>query len=470
MLRRFSPDFALFSMAVDAALVFIALSVATYVRPFLSRLPFVQYIPRPFQIPLVLYLLFPIIWVLALTLSTVYDGRRNLRVSDEISSLTFGCLLAVISLAGTLYLSYREVSRLLFLTFAGETYLLLLSWRLVYRLAFRYGVIQGVHTKSVLIIGAGLVGRELETQIRSYQNLGMKVVGFLDDDPTKRSNLAEILGSLDQARKVVTEEIIDDVVLALPLWAHERVNRLVADLHDLPVKVWVIPDYFSLALHRATISEFAGLPMLDLRAPALTENQRLLKRIFDIIIATISIIMSTPLMALIAIAIQIDSRGPITLRQKRVGENGRLFEMLKFRSMVANAEELNYLVERIDDHGNMVHKHSDDPRVTRVGRILRRLSLDELPQLFNVLKGEMSLVGPRPELPYLVEKYEPWQRKRFAVPQGLTGWWQINGRSDKPMHLNTEDDLYYVQNYSLWLDIQILFLTIWVVLRGKGAY
>jgi len=138
--------------------------------------------------------------------------------------------------------------------------------------------------------------------------------------------------------------------------------------------------------------------------------------------------------------------------------------------MVANAEELNYLVERIDDHGNMIHKHSDDPRVTRVGRILRRLSLDELPQLFNVLRGDMSLVGPRPELPYLVEKYEPWQRKRFAVPQGLTGWWQINGRSDKPMHLNTEDDLYYVQNYSLLLDIQILFLTIWVVLRGKGAY
>jgi len=314
------------------------------------------------------------------------------------------------------------------------------------------------------------VGRELEAQFRAYQNLGMKVVGFLDDDPTKRTSHIEILGPLDQARDVVTKQTIDDVVLALPLWAHERVNRLVADLHDLPVKVWVIPDYFSLALHRATISEFAGLPMLDLRAPALTENQRLLKRIFDISIATFTILISAPLMALIALAIPFDSTGPITLRQKRVGENGRLFEMLKFRSMVANAEELNYLVERIDDHGNMIHKHSDDPRVTRVGRILRRLSLDELPQLFNVLRGDMSLVGPRPELPYLVEKYEPWQRKRFAVPQGLTGWWQINGRSDKPMHLNTEDDLYYVQNYSLLLDIQILFLTIWVVLRGKGAY
>jgi lipopolysaccharide/colanic/teichoic acid biosynthesis glycosyltransferase len=123
-----------------------------------------------------------------------------------------------------------------------------------------------------------------------------------------------------------------------------------------------------------------------------------------------------------------------------------------------------------DENGNTIHKTRNDPRVTRVGRIVRKTSLDELPQLINILRGEMSLVGPRPELPFLVERYEPWQRKRFAVPQGITGWWQVNGRSDKPMHLHTEEDLYYVQNYSLLLDIQILFKTILVVLRGKGAF
>ena len=161
---------------------------------------------------------------------------------------------------------------------------------------------------------------------------------------------------------------------------------------------------------------------------------------------------------------------PILFRQKRVGENGRLFEMLKFRTMVRNAEKFQSEVEKRDSDGNLIHKTKDDPRVTRVGRLLRRLSLDELPQLFNVIAGTMSLVGPRPEMPYLVEKYQPWQRKRFAIPPGLTGWWQVSGRSDRPMHLHTEDDLFYIQNYSIWLDIQILVRTAWVVLFGKGAY
>jgi lipopolysaccharide/colanic/teichoic acid biosynthesis glycosyltransferase len=144
--------------------------------------------------------------------------------------------------------------------------------------------------------------------------------------------------------------------------------------------------------------------------------------------------------------------------------------MYKFRSMVKDADQRLAEVIRHDDNGNLIHKTPYDPRVTRVGRFLRRTSFDELPNLFNVLRGEMSLVGPRPELPILVEQYEPWQRKRFAVPQGMTGWWQVNGRSDKPMHLHTEDDLYYVQHYSLFLDIKIIIKTVWVALRGKGAY
>jgi lipopolysaccharide/colanic/teichoic acid biosynthesis glycosyltransferase len=175
-------------------------------------------------------------------------------------------------------------------------------------------------------------------------------------------------------------------------------------------------------------------------------------------------------MALIVLAIVADSGRPALIRQQRVGENGRLFEMLKFRSMIVNVEASQPASPEKASGDAIVHKQPDDPRVTRLGRILRRFSLDELPQLFNVLVGDMSLVGPRPELPWLVDSYEPWQRKRFAVPQGITGWWQINGRSDRPMHLNTEDDLYYVYNYSLLLDILILIRTPLVVLRGEGAF
>jgi lipopolysaccharide/colanic/teichoic acid biosynthesis glycosyltransferase len=210
--------------------------------------------------------------------------------------------------------------------------------------------------------------------------------------------------------------------------------------------------------------------MLDLRAPALSDSQRFTKRVFDLMLTIPGMIFALPLMGIIALAIYLDDGRPALFRQVRAGENGKQFEVVKFRTMVRNAEALQDTVTRKDENGNLIHKTANDPRITRVGRYLRRFSLDEFPQLFNVLKGEMSLVGPRPELPYLVEKYQPWQRKRFAIPQGMTGWWQIHGRSDKPMHLHTEDDLYYIQNYSLWLDIRILFGTFTAILFGKGAF
>jgi lipopolysaccharide/colanic/teichoic acid biosynthesis glycosyltransferase len=144
--------------------------------------------------------------------------------------------------------------------------------------------------------------------------------------------------------------------------------------------------------------------------------------------------------------------------------------MIKFRTMRLNADQQLQQIMQKDKDGNLVHKRPDDPRVTKIGKFLRKTSLDELPQLFNVIKGDMSLIGPRPELPELVNLYEPWQRKRFTVPQGVTGWWQVNGRSDKPMHMNTQDDLYYIQHYSIWLDLQILLKTILVVIRGRGAF
>ena len=194
------------------------------------------------------------------------------------------------------------------------------------------------------------------------------------------------------------------------------------------------------------------------------------KRVFDLSFGIFALVLTLPLIVLSALLVYLDDGTPVIFRQTRVGRNGRFFEIYKLRTMIKNAEQMQSQVEKLNHDGKIIHKTIDDPRVTRMGRILRRFSLDELPQLFNVLAGTMSLVGPRPELPHLVETYEAWQYKRFAVPPGMTGWWQIHGRSDRPMHLHTEDDLYYIQNHSIWLDLQIILRTLWIVINGRGAY
>ncbi|MBV6396009.1 MAG: UDP-glucose:undecaprenyl-phosphate glucose-1-phosphate transferase [Anaerolineales bacterium] len=472
MIRRFSVNFAVFSILVDAALIAAMLWLMAYARPALSRLeglPFIQDISQPVRLPFVLYLLFPAVWVAIMLFLSVYDGRRNLRIVDEFSSLTLSALLAGISLAGLLYLSFRDISRVLFLTFALSTYLALLVWRVPARALYRWRNRKLGRQQRVLILGAGVVGRSVKQELEKFREQ-IHVIGFLDDDATKREQAADILGALSAARVLVQQQGADEIILALPLRAHEQMSRVLETLFDLPVRIKIVPDYFQWALHHADVEDFSGIPMLDVRAPALTDNQRMVKRFFDIICTCPILIFALPVMALVSLAIWLDDGPPVLFRQKRIGENGRVFIFYKFRTMIRDAETLRHSVQDADENGNPIYKHKDDPRVTRVGAFLRRWSLDELPQFFNVLRGSMSLVGPRPEMPYLVEQYQPWQRKRFAVPQGLTGWWQIHGRSDKPMHLHTEDDLYYIQNYSIWLDIQILIQTFWIVLRGKGAY
>jgi exopolysaccharide biosynthesis polyprenyl glycosylphosphotransferase len=470
MFRRFSVNFALFSMVLDALLVVTSLLLATIIRPLLSDLPLVAFISYPLHIPGTLYVIFPTAWVAVYSLMSVYDGRRNLQLSDELASLTLGTILAGVSLAGALYLSFRDVSRFLFLMFLLICFLFMVAWRVAFRLVNQSRAARISHQRTVLIIGAGTTGRQLQNQILKNPVTGLKIAGFLDDNPDKRHQNRDICGTTADACRVLAEKQVDDVVIALPVSAHQKINNLIKDLYNQPVKLWVIPGYFQMALHKAAVEEFAGIPMLDLRAPALNDYQRLVKRAFDLTITILVLPLALLLMGIIALLIRLEGGGKILFKQERLGENGRLFAMYKFRSMVPNAEELRSQVEKRDAKGHLIHKLPNDPRVTHLGRFLRRTSLDELPQLFNILKGDMSWVGPRPELPYLVDLYEPWQRKRFAIPQGLTGWWQINGRSDLPMHLNTEYDLYYVQNYSIFLDIEILIKTFWVVFRRKGAF
>jgi exopolysaccharide biosynthesis polyprenyl glycosylphosphotransferase len=468
LFKRFSINYAVFSVAVDTGCTLFALLLAVAVRPDLPPVPFLVPVPE-IQLPLYLYVIAPLLWLSIFILASVYDPKRISNAVDELQNVTVASSFAALAFAGLLYLVDREVSRWLFILFVAINVCLLLGWRIMARALLLLNSLPPVR-RNVLIVGAGEVGRRVGQMIQEYSWTGLHLIGYLDDDLRKHHYGLPIVGTLRQVRRLVTEHAIDDVVIALPRPAYDQVNKMVVQLHDLPVHVRVVPDYFSLALYRATIDDFGGLPMINLRDPALNEVQRLIKRLFDLLLGGLLTLFALPVMALVAIAIKLNSPGEILFRQKRVGENGQIFTMYKFRSMVANAQSLQDDVSEWNEKGELIYKKPDDPRITRVGRLLRRTSLDELPQLFNVLKGDMSLVGPRPELPWLVDNYKPWQRKRFAVPQGITGWWQVNGRADKPQHLHSEDDLYYIQNYSLWMDLYILLKTVWVVARGKGAY
>ncbi len=474
MLRRFGVNYIVFALIGDALSVVLALALAAWWRPGMVWLPFSKPVSNDEEmVPLLLFGAAPIIWVSTLFLVSMYNPRAVFKATHELRALVLGTAFASLATAGLLYLSYRVVSRWLFVVFVALAFCLMLSWRITAHLASRYTGRSSWRIRRVLVVGAGELGQQVGQLVEQYAWTGLHLVGYLDDAPQSHqagaSRGGPILGKTGQVREVALAHQVDEVVLTLPD-SNERLAEIVQALLDIPLHVRVVPASCSLALDHAAVDDFAGIPMMDLRAGPLDEYQRLVKRCFDLVAAGILTLISLPIMGLIALAIKLDSPGPLLFKQKRVGENGRVFTMFKFRSMVQDAEKLQAQVTRQDAQGNIVHKHKDDPRITRVGRFIRRTSLDELPQFFNVLRGEMSLVGPRPELLWLVEKYQPQQRRRLVVPPGITGWWQVNGRSDKLMHLHTDDDIYYITNYSFWLDLHILWKTFWAVLEGTGAH
>ena len=485
MLRRFSINFTIFSMFLDGAILLGNMVLTTFLRPSMSSLPGIAKISSTINLPSILFIIFPALWVGVLAAFSIYDGRKNLRIVDELATLTAGTFIASISMAGILYLSFREVSRALFLTVVFLTYFICILWRLIARSAFRLRKKYSVSPQKVLVIGKGTIGSRMADQFfselngnrdKSYSGLQSHIydyVGYLDLGKlvvSKSERPIKGFSELGELPAWVMENGATELIIALPHTDQELLDTLVLLMEKVPIKLWVALDFFDLALHNAAIAEFAGVPMVDLRAPAISDYDRIIKRLFDIIFAFFITLFLLPLMGFIAVLILIFDGWPVLYSQMRVGENGKPFRMHKFRTMLVNADQMVNTVEKIDSLGHKIHKSRNDPRVTKLGRFLRRFSLDELPQLFNVLSGDMSLVGPRPELPILVDEYKHWQRQRMAVPPGITGWWQVNGRSERTMHLHVEDDLYYVNHYSIWLDLWILLKTGWVVLTGRGAY
>lgn len=466
MFRRVSIRLALF--LGDLTLIALALFAASWLRP---QLGFGKPLPADeVWLAWPIYVIALVIWGTGFLLIDVYNLPKNLRLLDELERLVVAHAATSLSFAGALYFSFRDVSRLQVISFAVIGLGLLVAYRLLFRFVLglfghkRYGA------RRVLIVGAGSVGRNVARMVVDHRWTGLQLVGFVDDNPRADTAGYPYLGPLGQTGQVTREHNVNEVIFALPMHAHTKLANLVAELQALGVNLRVVPDFFDLVFLRSIVEDFGGMPLVTLREPALDPLQRLIKRIFDLIVALFSLFLILPFMAIIALLIKLDTPGPIIFKQQRVGEKGRLFNMYKFRTMIHDAETRQPALNQTTGDGQLLHKFYDDPRVTRVGRFLRRTSLDELPQLINILKGDMSLVGPRPELPWLVERYEPWQRKRFEVPQGLTGWWQVNGRADKPMHLHTDEDLYYIKHYSLWLDIQILWRTVKAVLDRRGAY
>jgi len=323
----------------------------------------------------------------------------------------------------------------------------------------------------VLIVGAGELGRAVMRNLVARPELGYRVVGFVDDDLSKGDlGRFKALGGLESIGGIVKGERVDEVIITLPWTYHRTIMGLVRSCESLGVRARVVPDVFQLSLNRVDMDDLGGIPLMGLKETRLPRLAQVVKRVMDFAFASLALLITAPLLLLVAVLIRLNSPGPALFRQKRVGQGGRLFEIYKFRSMRVGAEEEQALLMDQNESSGPLFKMKADPRVTGLGRFLRRSSIDELPQFFNVLRGEMSVVGPRPGRPTEVAEYQPWHRQRLEVPPGITGLWQVSGRSELTFDEMCLLDIYYIENWSLGLDVSIMLRTIPRVFMAEGAY
>jgi exopolysaccharide biosynthesis polyprenyl glycosylphosphotransferase len=419
-------------------------------------------------------LVLTILLMIAYRLGGVYHQPRGASWLDEVYTLISSTTIAiVIIMAMTFWFRPLVYSRLMFL-WAGLLIVTLLSLsRLIKRWVWGSLMRRGISVDRVLIVGAGEVGRRLMRNIVAQPELGYRVIGFVDDDPEKsRTDIGRFkaLGGIDNLPRVVQEEAISEVIITLPWIYHRKILGIMHQCERERVRARIVPDLFQLALSRVDIEDLGGIPIIGVKEISITGWNLAFKRASDIVLSLAVLIFLSPLLLLISVAIKLDSPGPALFKQVRVGKGGRRFICYKFRSMRQGAEEERPQLADLDEVVGPIFKIRHDPRCTRVGRFLRRTSLDELPQLYNVLRGEMSLVGPRPPIPLEVEQYQEWHRKRLEVSPGMTGLWQVSGRSQLTFDEMCLLDIYYLENWSPLLDLKIALKTIPAVLAGRGAY
>jgi len=324
--------------------------------------------------------------------------------------------------------------------------------------------------QSTIVVGAGVVGQMVARKIRKHPEYNLRLVGFVDDEPHDLVDLegVPVLGGEDDLVDVIREHEISRVVLAFSRRSAERLLEVVRAAGFQDVHLSIVPRYFELIASSVSIVDVEGIPVVEVPSAHLSRLARFSKRCFDLVLTIPGLILIAPALLLIAAAIKLDSRGPVFFRQPRMGRGHEVFEIIKFRTMQDGAEQRRSELVAVNESTGPLFKIREDPRVTRVGRWLRTLSLDELPQLLNVIKGEMSLVGPRPFVVYEDEKIDGWARRRLDLTPGITGLWQVLGRNDIGFEEMVKLDYLYVNNWSLWWDLKLLLRTAPVVFSRRG--
>ena len=403
------------------------------------------------------------VWIIICAVHGHYAHRERISSLNEITRI-FRAIeeMWLATFVISFLMRHYSLGRAVVLLSVIPQFVYLYGSRTILRAVKRQATRHGRGLKRVLIVGTGETARSALLRIVDHPEIGYELAGLVgrtDEPPPRAVNRVSYLGSLDRLDQIIREHNIDEVFLADPkIPDHQKLN-LVARCDETGVTFKIVSQMFEVISPQIRIDVLDDLPVIPLQPGGLGPFQAFFKRIMDIAIASTLLIISMPFSLLIALWIRLDSPGPAVFVHDRIGMNGRRFRLWKFRTMTIDTKPYD-----------PAPTASDDPRITRAGHWLRRTSIDELPQLWNVLRGEMSMVGPRPEMPHIVERYEPWQRIRLEVKPGVTGLWQIIGRKNLPLELNLEYDLYYIKNQSLVLDLVILLKTIPAVVFGRGAF
>ncbi|WP_028586088.1 sugar transferase [Desulfogranum mediterraneum] len=382
--------------------------------------------------------------------------------------LTVGAVLSV-----TFFLHIQDLSRLLLGLFTLMEFGVLLGVRFFVIRYYRKAMLSGRNRSKVLIVGSRERAKDLTRALRSQTEWGVEVIGYLDLDPASIGQMVDgvpIICSVEGVTQCLKDNVVDEVIIAITRSLLKDAEPIAIACEEEGIPLRFMADVFNVEVARMSLSQAGNIPLLTMEPVAQDDGQLFLKRLFDLAITTICLPLLLPLFAAVALAIRLESPGPVFFVQQRVGLRKHLFPMFKFRSMHQDAEERMKEIEHLNEAEGPIFKMTNDPRVTRVGRFIRKTSIDELPQLINVLRGEMSLVGPRPMSIRDVDLFDKGvQRKRFSVKPGITCIWQISGRSDLPFTKWLELDLEYIENWSFLLDLKILIKTVPAVVRSKGA-